>query len=79
MMQHQVILAPAAGARVEFRSRVFSLTLHVPHRDAGGDWPGVTLARRTVLMSSRLVLIRAHPPQRDPEGAGAGAGKSPVV
>ena len=75
MMQHQVTLAPAAGARVELRCLVFSLTVYVPHRNTGGDWPGVTLSRRTVLMSSRLVLIRAAHPQRNQRtelGAGEG-------
>ena len=58
MKLHQVILAPAAGARVELRPRVFSPTFYVPHRNAGGDWPGVALARWSSMIPSRLVLIR---------------------
>jgi len=45
MMQHQVILAQTAGARTEFRFRVFSLLADVPHLHAGGDWRGDSLAR----------------------------------
>ena len=62
MMLHQVILAPAAGARVEFRPRVFSLTVYVPHHHTGGDWPGCTLARWSSMIPSRLVLIRLLDP-----------------
>ena len=62
MMLHQVILVTAAGARVEFRCRVFSFAVYVPHHHAGGDWSGVTLARWSSMIPSRLVLIRLLDP-----------------
>ncbi len=58
MMLHQVILAPAAGAKVELRYRVFSSTVYVPHHHAGGDCSRHTLARWSSMIPSRLVLIR---------------------
>ena len=50
MMQNQVILAQTAGARVELRTRVFTLLADVPHLHAGGDWCGDPLARWYFLM-----------------------------
>ena len=58
MMLYQVILAPAAGARVEFRCRVFSIAVYVPHHHTGGDCSCSTLARWSSMIPSRLVLIR---------------------
>ena len=76
MMRHQVILVTAAGAKVEFRCRVFSLTVYVPHHHAGGDWSGVTLARWSSMISSRLVPIRLWIQQRNFRTGGSGAGTS---
>ena len=58
MMLQQELLDPAAGTEGEFRYRVFSLTVYVPHHHAGGDWRGDPLARWRSMISSRLVLIR---------------------
>ena len=76
MMQHQVTLGPAAGARIEFRPRVFSFSFHVPHLHAGGDWRAVPLARWYFLMLARLVLKRTGPVQRASGLGSAGAGTS---
>ena len=55
MKLHQVILDPAAGARIELRPNVFSFPFHVPHLHAGGDWCADPLARWHVLdLGSRL-------------------------
>ena len=76
MMLHQVILAPAAGARVEFHCRVFSIAVYIPHHHAGGDWPGAALARWSSMIPSRLVLIRLLAAEGELQDWGACAGVS---
>ena len=62
MMLHQVTLAPAAGAKVEFRCRVPSFTFHVANVNVGQHGRGDPRPRRSAMMSSRLVQDRALDP-----------------
>ena len=73
MKLHQVTLAPAAGARIEFRPRVFSFSFHVPHRNAGGDWRGDAVARWSSMIPSRLVLLRQLDPAACTQSSGGWA------
>ena len=62
MMQHQVILAPAAGTEGELRYRVPSFTFHVANVNVGQHERGDPRSRRSAMMSSRLVQVRALDP-----------------
>ena len=73
MKLHQVTLAPAAGARIEFRPRVFSFSFHVPHLHAGGDGSSSTLARWSSMITSRLVLLRQLDPAACTQSSGGWA------
>ena len=76
MMQHQVVLAPAAGAKVELRYRVPSFTFHVANVNVGQHGRGDPRSRRSAMMSSRLVQVRNWIQARNFRTGSAGAGTS---
>ena len=65
MIQHQVILAPAAGTEGELRYGVSSFTFHVANVNVGQHGRGDPRSRRSAMMSSRLVQVRARIQQRN--------------